>query len=136
MSTKNGVKSPGSNGSKDQSPQVTSSANLSSRKFSIFVNADARPQVDRFWIMNDYEVEAPSDADPTGGNAKVNVLLLDAKKKDALKFLSQLSKWDEHFQIFQQAKIGTASWLAPFDVAKAPEAEGDYWTLQIILIDK
>ena len=107
-----------------------------SREFSIFVDAKARPQIDRFWIMSDYEVTAAENTPATGTTTKVNVLLIDAKKTDAVKFFSQLSKWDSGFQIFHPSKSGNASWLTPFDVSKASQAEGDFWTLQIVLIDQ
>lgn len=125
-----GVTSNKSQSSESQKIQSTS------REFSVFVDAKSRPQVDRFWIMNDYEVGAPENADPSGDGSAVNVLLIDAKKADALKFFAQLGKLDNDYKVFQQSKSGTASWLAPFDISKAENAEGDFWTLQIVLIEK
>ena len=90
--------------------------------------------IDRFWITNDYEVTAPEGTEPNGNGNAVSVLLIDSKKADAVKFFGQLQQWDPEFQVFQQAKAGNASWLAPFDVGKADQAEGDFWTLQIVLI--
>lgn len=125
-----GVTSNKSKSSESQKIQSTS------REFSVFVDAKSRPQVDRFWIMNDYEVGAPENADPAGDGSAVNVLLIDAKKADALKFFAQLGKLDSDYKVFQQSKAGAASWLAPFDISKAESAEGDFWTLQIVLIEK
>ncbi len=137
----NGVHMMGSeNGEFKKSPKANSTdppkpSQSTSRKFSVFVKSDARPQVDRFWIMNNYEVTAPEGVEPEN-DAKVNVLLIDTKKADAVKFFAQLTKWDSGFQVFQEAKSGNASWLAPFDVSKAEQAEGDFWTLQIVVIEK
>ncbi|MEC9094696.1 MAG: hypothetical protein VX438_18445 [Planctomycetota bacterium] len=139
--TKNGVHMLGSRRGEFKKPDLQTKtdsprlANAASREFSIFASSKARPQIDRFWIINDYEVTAPKNTDPGGASEKINVLLIDAKKKDAVQFLSQLSKWDAHFQVFQQTKTGNASWLAPFDTSKAGKTEGDVWTLQIVLID-
>ena len=128
------------NSSSNPAPKPTS------REFSVFVDAGARPQIDRFWILENYEITAPDGTDPgvsakdraaAGGDAgKIEVLLVDAKKGDAIKFFSRVPKWDSQFQVFQEAKTGDASWLAPFDVSDAAEAEGDFWTLKIVLISK
>ena len=139
---KNGVRALGSkdgnfksNTSKEKGEEKDPGAGpVSSRKFSVFIKASTRPLIDRFWILNNYEVTAPEGTDPGGNNSQVNVLLIDAKKKDAVDFFSQLKKWDSGFQVFQQAKTGNASWLAPFDVSRADQSEGDFWTLQIVLI--
>lgn len=143
--SKNGVRMMGSkNGQFEKSdPRKSNEPSkqiVSSREFSIFIDSGTRPEVDRFWIMNNYEVSAPENTEPDGTNSggvrsKVNVLMIDSKKADAVKFFSQLSKWDSGFQIFQEAKSGSASWLAPFDIAKAAQAEGDFWTLKIVLIE-
>lgn len=125
------VVEPGSENSKDGTPATVV---RSSREFSVFVKADTRPVIDRFWILNDYKVTAPEGVGPEGTGAPVNVLLIDAKKEDVLKFFDQLNDIDSGFQVFQQAKSGAASWLAPFDISKAGSAEGDFWTLQIVLI--
>lgn len=115
-----------------QPTEETSNVN-SSREFSIFVNESARPNIDRFWIMKSYEVDAP-EQEPDG---RVNMLLIDAKKADAVKFFDDLKKWDANFKVFQDSgKSPNATWLAPFDASKIDAAEGDFWKLRIVLIGK
>lgn len=131
-----------SDSSSDQSNvDAVSKEKASSRKFSIFIDADARPEIDRFWIVNDYEITAPPGTSPDGSVADqttgpVNVLLIDAGKDDAVRFLQQIPKWDPDFQVFLHRKQGKASWLAPYDVSHADQTEGSFWTLEIVLIDR
>lgn len=114
-------------------PAEETNAVNSSREFSIFVNESARPSIDRFWIMKSYEVNAP-EQEPDG---RVNMLLIDAKKADAVKFFGDLKKWDANFKVFQDSgKSPNATWLAPFDASKIEAAEGDFWKLRIVLIAK
>ena len=83
--------------------------------------------------MKSYEVSSPQQ-EPDG---RVNMLLIDAKKTDAVKFFGDLEKWDPDFKCYQDSgKRTNASWLAPFDVSKISEAEGDFWKLRIVLISK
>ena len=111
----------------------TDVSDQSSREFSIFVDESVRPKIDRFWIMKSYEVSSPQQ-EPDG---RVNMLLIDAKKTDAVKFFGDLEKWDPDFKCYQDSgKRTNASWLAPFDVSKISEAEGDFWKLRIVLISK
>lgn len=136
LGSKNGEfkKSNSGKGANTKGNEANQPSVKSSRRFSIFVKARTRPLIDRFWITNDYEVTAPEGIEPNGNGNAVSVLLIDSKKADAVKFFSQLQQWDPEFQVFQQAKAGNASWLAPFDVGKADQSEGDFWTLQIVLI--
>ncbi len=128
-----GSKNGGGGNPTNSSEERTDVAGQSSREFSIFVNESARPSIDRFWIMKSYEVSAPQQ-EPDG---RVNMLLIDAKKVDAVKFFGDLEKWDPDFKCYQDSgKRTNASWLAPFDVSKINEAEGDYWKLRIVLISK
>lgn len=102
-----------------------------SREFSIFVDQAVRPQIDRFWIMSNYELDAPEKEDAS----PVNVLLLDAKRQDAIRFLKQLKKWDSQFQVFQDSGSKTnANWLAATQIEEIEQAEGSFWKLRIVLI--
>lgn len=130
---RNGSKNGGGENSTSSSKERADVPDQSSREFSIFVNESARPSIDRFWIMKGYEVSAPQQ-EPDG---RVNMLLIDAKKVDAVKFFGDLEKWDPDFKCYQDSgKRTNASWLAPFDVSRINETEGDYWKLRIVLISK
>lgn len=132
--SKNGGGGNSMSSSKTKSSKAkTDVSNQSSREFSIFVDESERPKIDRFWIMKSYEVSSPQQ-EPDG---RVNMLLIDAKKTDAVKFFGDLEKWDPDFKCYQDSgKRTNASWLAPFDVSKISEAEGDFWKLRIVLISK
>ena len=102
-----------------------------SREFAVIISETARPQVDRFWTMNEYEIEAPEQLT----NSQVSVFLIQSKRQDAVKFFQELKKWDPDFKAFQDSGEN-ASWLSPFDVSRADQLEGDVWTLRIVTIDR
>ncbi|MDB4757047.1 zf-HC2 domain-containing protein [Mariniblastus sp.] len=102
-----------------------------SREFAVIISETARPQVDRFWTMNEYEIEAPEQLT----DSQVSVFLIQSKRQDAVKFFQELKKWDPDFKAFQDSGEN-ASWLSPFDVSRADQLEGDVWTLRIVTIDR
>lgn len=102
-----------------------------SREFAVIISETARPQVDRFWTMNAYEIEAPEQLT----DSQVSVFLIQSKRQDAVKFFQELKKWDPDFKAFQDSGEN-ASWLSPFDVSRADQLEGDVWTLRIVTIDR